>query len=237
LALALYLNAFFDLDTNAIADVIRRSRVPPCFQYARDYDLTIGKRDDLWFYVQRMDNAALNWQMAKKRQGTAAGRSKLMGDLATLAKRMRTIATNLPTNTAKLAAEVANEVVESLEAPPPEGTPVDTSQALSNWQVGLGAPVDARIAPHFVGEKGSTQGREFGGGARDRAIDLVAEEARRIDLHFERLALHSPLELRRLFAAIGSLFRTRCFKGARVPCNGEVVAVQGLGGGGKNVRR
>jgi hypothetical protein len=44
-----------------------------------------------------------------------------------------------------------------LEAPPPEGTPVDTSQALSNWQVGLNSPVDDRIPPLVPGQKGSTQ--------------------------------------------------------------------------------
>lgn len=36
-------------------------------------------------------------------------------------------------------------------------TPVDTSQALSNWIVTLESPSGQRIAPHFPGLQGSTQ--------------------------------------------------------------------------------
>ena len=36
-------------------------------------------------------------------------------------------------------------------------TPVDTSQALSNWIVTLDAPATERIDPHYPGEGGSTQ--------------------------------------------------------------------------------
>lgn len=36
-------------------------------------------------------------------------------------------------------------------------TPVDTSQALSNWIVTLGSPAAGTIAPHFPGLQGSTQ--------------------------------------------------------------------------------
>lgn len=36
-------------------------------------------------------------------------------------------------------------------------TPVDTSQALSNWQVGVGAPARGFIRPYFFGSKGSTR--------------------------------------------------------------------------------
>lgn len=36
-------------------------------------------------------------------------------------------------------------------------TPVDTSQALSNWQVSLGSPVDSKIPPYYPGEGGSTR--------------------------------------------------------------------------------
>lgn len=81
-----------------------------------------------------------------------------MGDLATLATRFRGIADKLPARVATIAVETATAVVRTLEAPPPEGTPVDTSQALSNWQVGLGSPIDAKIPPLVPGSKGSTQG-------------------------------------------------------------------------------
>jgi hypothetical protein len=80
-----------------------------------------------------------------------------MADLSVLAKRMRDTAEKLPGRVSKIAAAVADEVMQVLEAPPPEGTPVDTSKALSNFQVGLGSPVDDVIGPIVPGEKGSTQ--------------------------------------------------------------------------------
>lgn len=36
-------------------------------------------------------------------------------------------------------------------------TPVDTSQALSNWDVTIGAPVSDPHGPYFAGQHGSTQ--------------------------------------------------------------------------------
>lgn len=36
-------------------------------------------------------------------------------------------------------------------------TPVDTSQALSNWQVELNDPASDKIPPYYPGEQGSTQ--------------------------------------------------------------------------------
>jgi hypothetical protein len=80
-----------------------------------------------------------------------------MADLSTLARRMRERADKLPDRVSRIAAQVADEIMHVLEEPPPEGTPVDTSQALSNWQVGLGHAVDDRIGPLVPGEKGSTQ--------------------------------------------------------------------------------
>jgi hypothetical protein len=50
------------------------------------------------------------------------------------------------------AVEVAVILVSKLTA----FTPVDTSNALSNWQVGLGAPVDDTRRPYFWGTRGST---------------------------------------------------------------------------------
>lgn len=37
-------------------------------------------------------------------------------------------------------------------------TPVDTSEALSNWQVNLGNPAADNLPPYYVGTRGSTQG-------------------------------------------------------------------------------
>lgn len=36
-------------------------------------------------------------------------------------------------------------------------TPVDTSRALSNWQIGIGGPVPSSIPAYFEGQKGSTK--------------------------------------------------------------------------------
>lgn len=55
----------------------------------------------------------------------------------------------------KLAQEVATEVVTDLI----EVTPVDTSNALSNWQVRLGNATRATIEPYFPGIFGSTHGQ------------------------------------------------------------------------------
>ena len=51
-----------------------------------------------------------------------------------------------------LTVKVAVSLVTNLTAL----TPVDTSNALSNWQIGLGAPVDDTRRPYFVGMYGST---------------------------------------------------------------------------------
>ncbi|WLJ71046.1 hypothetical protein [Sphingomonas phage Kimi] len=37
-------------------------------------------------------------------------------------------------------------------------TPVDTSQALSNWQVNLGNPAPDELPPYYAGSRGSTAG-------------------------------------------------------------------------------
>lgn len=37
-------------------------------------------------------------------------------------------------------------------------TPVDTSEALSNWQIGIGSRPPAAIPPYFAGRRGSTRG-------------------------------------------------------------------------------
>lgn len=64
--MALYLNVWFELDTE-------RKRPQPisrslCFQYAYDYDLTEEQRDDLWYYVARADEAFLAWWSKKQRR-------------------------------------------------------------------------------------------------------------------------------------------------------------------------
>ena len=53
----------------------------------------------------------------------------------------------------KLAVETAQTIVGDLTFK----TPVDTSQALSNWIVTLDSPSTQTVKPHFTGEGGSTQ--------------------------------------------------------------------------------
>jgi hypothetical protein len=73
--------------------------------------------------------------------------------LTDLANSLEKRAAKLEDEASRLAVRTAETVLGDLV----NVTPVDTSQALSNWQIGVGAPVDASIAPYFPGEKGSTQ--------------------------------------------------------------------------------
>lgn len=63
--MALYLNAWFELDSERKRpEPISRSM---CFQYAHDYDLSEEQRDDLWYFMQRTDNAFLTWWSKRQR--------------------------------------------------------------------------------------------------------------------------------------------------------------------------
>lgn len=77
-----------------------------------------------------------------------------MTQLKNLSKRLRERAGKLNEQANRLAIQCAETIVGDLV----QVTPVDTSQALSNWQVDLGKPVDSSIPPYFPGELGSTQG-------------------------------------------------------------------------------
>lgn len=90
---------------------------------------------------------------------------------------MRERADKLPERVSRIAATVADEIMQVLEAPPPEGTPVDTSKALSNWQVGLGTAVDDQIGPIVPGEKGSTQGASSAAALAIAAAVLAVKKA------------------------------------------------------------
>lgn len=76
-----------------------------------------------------------------------------MGTLKGLAARLNEKADKLDDMASEDAKGVALTIVGSLVY----DTPVDTSQALSNWQIGLGAPVPTDRGPYFPGELGSTQ--------------------------------------------------------------------------------
>jgi hypothetical protein len=76
-----------------------------------------------------------------------------MGTLLDLANRMKSTRERLSAIGSDKAVLAANAIVRDLVTV----TPVDTSQALSNWQVAIGSPVGNRIDAYFIGVHGSTQ--------------------------------------------------------------------------------
>jgi hypothetical protein len=69
-----------------------------------------------------------------------------------LAKRMRKKADEVPEMANKLAIKAATHIVENLA----EVTPVDTTLALSNWQIQLNTPVTGTIPARVLGSQGSS---------------------------------------------------------------------------------
>jgi hypothetical protein len=67
---------------------------------------------------------------------------------------MKNLQRNIEVSTNEIAKDVALELVKILV----NRTPVDTSTALSNWQVGINRPVGSTIPPHFPGIGGSSAG-------------------------------------------------------------------------------
>jgi hypothetical protein len=76
-----------------------------------------------------------------------------MAGLLDLAASLERKAKSIDEAASKLAVDTALTIVGDLAFK----TPVDTSQALSNWQVSLGSPVDSKIPPYYPGEGGSTR--------------------------------------------------------------------------------
>lgn len=76
----------------------------------------------------------------------------MAGNLKDLAKRLRKRADDLPEAANRVAKQVAQTIVNDLA----HVTPVDTSQAISNWQLGIDDRPDTPIEPHYPGERGST---------------------------------------------------------------------------------
>ena len=77
----------------------------------------------------------------------------MAGSLLDLAVRMEKLADNIDKAASNTAVNVALAAIGDLAYK----TPVDTSQALSNWQVSIGAPNLTTIKPHYPGMFGSTQ--------------------------------------------------------------------------------
>lgn len=75
--------------------------------------------------------------------------AKNLLDLAESLKKKRKEITEIPS---KIAVETALAIVGDLAFK----TPVDTSQAISSWEVTLNAPSANKHAPHFPGKSGSS---------------------------------------------------------------------------------
>lgn len=75
-----------------------------------------------------------------------------MTTLIELADKLEKSVTGLERAASDKAVRKALTIISSLAY----STPVDKSTAVSNWQVGLGAPVAMTIPAHFPGEHGST---------------------------------------------------------------------------------
>jgi hypothetical protein len=80
-------------------------------------------------------------------------------NLLDLAKKLEKMSAELEENVTKLSNKVALTLVRELAS----RTPVDTSQALSNWQVSLNEPISEseKISPWYHGQAGSTQAQSI----------------------------------------------------------------------------
>lgn len=76
----------------------------------------------------------------------------MAGNLLTLADAIAKRRKAIPEAASKLAVETALTIVGDLAYK----TPVDTSQALSSWEVTLDAPSQNKPGPHFPGKQGSS---------------------------------------------------------------------------------
>lgn len=63
---ALFLNAWFELDTERDRTRFQRITRSMCFTYAEDYELDEEQRDDLWYFIQHMDREFLEWWIKKQ---------------------------------------------------------------------------------------------------------------------------------------------------------------------------
>lgn len=77
----------------------------------------------------------------------------MANDLLSLANSLERKAKAIDEAASKTAVDTALAIVGDLAYK----TPVDTSQALSNWITTLDSPSTAKILPHFPGVQGSTQ--------------------------------------------------------------------------------
>lgn len=76
-----------------------------------------------------------------------------MGDLLKLAKKLEELAKGFDKSSGKTTEKIALTILGQLVY----STPVDSSKALSNWQLNVGSPIKFKIDAYFPGEFGSSQ--------------------------------------------------------------------------------
>lgn len=78
-------------------------------------------------------------------------------NLLDLSKKFKDASDNLADNVNEVTKKVASTILNDLVTV----TPVDTSQALSNWQVSLKEPIPKsdKVGPYYPGEGGNTAGQ------------------------------------------------------------------------------
>lgn len=75
-----------------------------------------------------------------------------MANLVNLADKMEKLAKQIDNAASNCAIDTARFIINNLAYQ----TPVDTTQAVSNWQLGLGSAKTNFIPPHFLGMFGQT---------------------------------------------------------------------------------
>lgn len=93
-------------------------------------------------------------------------------NLKAFAGRMRERARGIDT----VANEITKEGVEAALRELVDVTPVDTSEAISNWQVGAGSKPLAQLPPFFAGRRGSTRASSSGKAIDDGLEGLKAKQ-------------------------------------------------------------
>jgi len=94
-----------------------------------------------------------------------------MTTLLSLATRMRNLTGSLANEASRCAVETAIAIQKDLTLV----TPVDTSTALSNWDITIESPANNFHEPYFIGKKGSTKLRSASK-AQQTGIEVLANK-------------------------------------------------------------
>jgi HK97 gp10 family phage protein len=86
-------------------------------------------------------------------------------NLNDLANKLNNMTKQIEKETSNKAVDFALDLLDELA----ESTPVDTSKAVSNWQVSIITPETREIDAHILGRKGSS---------KDMSIEIVRMEAK-----------------------------------------------------------